>query len=72
MSSETHKTTQNDNTKILDDWLTIKQLNSEIEINTDTQAKYRSAGTIPFYKVGKRILYRKSEINEWLLSHKVV
>ncbi len=53
------------------EWLTIKQLNELMNINVDTQAKYRCAKTIPFYKIGKRIMYRVSEINEWLLSHKV-
>ena len=53
------------------EWLTIAELKDIIDIATDTQAKYRSDKSIPFYKVGKRIMYRASEINEWLLTHKV-
>ena len=53
------------------EWMTIQDLQDVIDLAVDTQAKYRSAGTIPFYKIGKRILYKVSEINEWMLSHKV-
>ncbi len=53
------------------EWLTIAGLKEVADIATDTQAKYRSQKSIPFYKIGKRILYKASEIHEWLLSHKV-
>lgn len=54
------------------EWLTIKDLQELIDLAQDTQAKYRSQGTIPFYKIGKRILYKASEIHEWLSQHKAV
>ena len=57
--------------KLQSEWLTIQDLNDVMNINTDTQAKYRSAGTIPFYKIGKRIMYKASEIDAWLNQHKV-
>ena len=53
------------------EWLTIADLKSIMDIAVDTQAKYRSDKLIPFYKIGKRIMYKASEINEWLLTHKV-
>ena len=57
--------------QLQNEWLTIEELKQIIDIAVDTQAKYRAAVTIPFHKVGKRILYRASEINEWLMKHKV-
>ena len=58
--------------KLQSEWLTIQDLSDVMNINVDTQAKYRSAGTIPHYKIGKRIMYKASEINDWLNQHKVV
>ncbi len=67
----TNQTTITTKEKLQSEWLTISDLQDVADIATDTQAKYRSERTIPFYKVGKRILYKASEIHEWLLSHKV-
>ena len=53
------------------EWLTIADLKDVVDIAIDTQAKYRSEKSIPFYKIGTRVMYRASEINDWLLSHKV-
>ncbi|MBO5063231.1 MAG: helix-turn-helix domain-containing protein [Campylobacter sp.] len=56
------------------EWLTPKQLEAEFGITIGTQNKmrlrknYENEQSIPFAKVGKRILYLRSDINEWLLS----
>ncbi|WP_096015716.1 helix-turn-helix domain-containing protein [Campylobacter lanienae] len=56
------------------EWLTPKQLEAEFGITIGTQNKmrlrknYENEQSIPFTKVGKRILYLRSDINEWLLS----
>ncbi len=69
MEVTTPPTTKQD---LMTEWMTISDLNDICNINVDTQAKYRSKGTIPHYKIGKRIMYKASEINTWLNSHKAV
>ncbi len=69
MDTTTEPTTKQ---QLQTEWLTIAELQDTIDIAVDTQAKYRSEGTIPHYKVGKRILYKTSEIHAWLNSHKVI
>ena len=34
-------------------------------LKKSTQAKYRMLGKIPFYKIGKFILYKETEIEDW-------
>lgn len=58
------------------EWLTPKQLEAEFGITIGVQNKMRlrknyekeNSTNIPFTKVGKRILYLRSDINAWLLS----
>ncbi|MSN96336.1 helix-turn-helix domain-containing protein [Campylobacter sp. FMV-PI01] len=56
------------------EWLTPKQLEAEFGITIGAQNKMRlrknyvNGTNIPFIKVGKRILYFRSDINAWLLS----
>ena len=56
------------------EWLTPKQLEAEFGITIGAQNKmrlrknYKNEQSIPFAKVGKRILYLRSDINAWLLS----
>lgn len=56
------------------EWLTPKQLEAEFGITIGAQNKmrlrknYENKQSIPFAKVGKRILYLRSDINAWLLS----
>ena len=52
------------------EWMSIGELEDVTRMKRDTQAKYRKNKNIPFYKIGSRIFYKASEINEWLLSHK--
>lgn len=58
------------------DWLTPKQLEAEYGISQGTQYKMRMRKNyenldnmpIPFAKVGKRVLYYKKDIENWLLN----
>lgn len=54
-------------------WLTPKELEEEYGLKEKTMSKYRMDGRIPHYKVGaKFIRYKREEIDEWIISHKVV
>ena len=53
-------------------WLDPKDLKKKCGFSTDRQATLRSEGKIPFYRIGRYIRYSSSEIDEWILSHRVV
>lgn len=54
------------------DFLTPKELEREFGISTNKQYKmrmrkhYNQENSIPFIKLGKTILYRRSDIESWL------
>ncbi|QPH87663.1 helix-turn-helix transcriptional regulator [Campylobacter concisus] len=59
-----------------DEFLTPTQLKSLLGLSIPTQAKMRArrgcfakdTNPLPFLKLGARVLYRKSSIEEWLKS----
>ena len=54
------------------EWLDPKGLQLRYGFSTSRQATLRSEGKIPFCRIGRYITYRTTEIDEWILSHKVV
>lgn len=52
--------------KVLDTYLTPKELEKELGISYSTQFKMRSSGVIPYLKLGGKIVYNKAEIIKWL------
>ncbi len=59
------------NTKSIN-WITPDELYKIFGIAKQTQAQYRVAKTIPFSQVGKKIFYKKSDIDKWIDDAKVV
>ncbi|WP_413219109.1 helix-turn-helix transcriptional regulator [Tritonibacter mobilis] len=58
---------QAEGTSILSDWLTRKQLASELNVSVDTLARWRSKGSGPVcINVGNRSLYSRQAIEKWL------
>ncbi len=58
------------------EWMDATMVAKPIEqggylIAKQTQSKYRMKGFIPYYKVGKFIRYKRSELDTWLENHKV-
>ena len=52
-------------------WLTIPQLTEYLGFaNRATQQEWRDAGLLPYYRIGKNIVYKKSEIDEFVERHK--
>lgn len=49
-----------------------KELESEHNISTSTQAKLRMNKTIPYHKIGKYVRYKRADINKWFDEAKVV
>ena len=50
--------------------ISIKEVAELTALSVSHLYKRTSAGTIPFYKVGKRVLFRLSEIDGWLEAMK--
>ncbi len=54
------------------EWMTPKDLHEEFGILPSTQNNLRSNKDIPFYKRGRYIRYKRSEIIAWFEAGKVV
>ena len=55
-------------------WLTPKQVESQYAFSTSTLSKWRMLNNpcqLKFYKYGKYIRYKTSDIDEWLEDHLV-
>lgn len=39
--------------------------------NVDTQREWRDKGRLPFYIVGRQILYRKADIDKFVERHRI-
>ncbi|WP_323775603.1 helix-turn-helix domain-containing protein [Leisingera sp.] len=56
-------------TRILDGWLTRRELAGELGLSMDTLARWKSQGRGPVcINAGNRILYRVESVHEWLLQ----
>lgn len=52
-------------------WMSPSDFEQELDIPEATQAVWRSTGRngLPYYKVGRLIRYKRSEIEQWLATH---
>jgi predicted DNA-binding transcriptional regulator AlpA len=52
---------------VLDEWINRDDLAKQLELTTDTLARWATDGTGPArIKVGRRVFYRKSSVEKWL------
>ena len=54
------------------EWLTPDDVQTEFTVSKTRQANLRSQKLIPYPKRGRYIRYKRSDINEWFESAKVV
>ena len=54
------------------EFLTPQELHAEYGISLSTQAKMRVSRIIPYHKISKYVRYKRSDINHWFDSAKVV
>ena len=60
---------QSTDTKLLSAWLTRKELAQELGVTASTLARWHTEGSAPpCTKVGKKILYRREAVQQWLIS----
>ena len=50
-------------------YLTGEEVCGQLRISTRTLQEYRNLGTLPFYKIGGKILYKQSDIQTMLERH---
>ena len=49
----------------------IKELATYLKMSVSAIYKFTSSSEIPHYKSGKRLYFKKEEINEWIFSRKI-
>ncbi len=54
--------------KVQKDWLSIDEVIEEFGFSRTMQSEYRKEGKIPYSKLGRKILYSRKKLNEWLES----
>lgn len=53
-------------------YLTIAALTEYLGFgNSDTQREWRDNGELPFYMIGRQILYRKSDVDAFVEKHRI-
>ena len=50
-------------------YLSGEEVCSQLRLSTRTLQEYRNLGTLPFYKIGGKILYKQSDIQTMLERH---
>ena len=50
-------------------YLTGEEVCSQLQLSIRTLQEYRNLGTLPFYKIGGKILYKQSDIQAMLEKH---
>ena len=52
-------------------WLSVKEVTTYLGFgNRATQQEWRDSGQLPFYRIGKQILYKKNDIDDFVEKHK--
>lgn len=60
-------------TNVKKEWLSPDELEAEYGIKKSTQNKMRMRKTIPYSKIGAKVVrYNRERINQWLADAKVV
>jgi excisionase family DNA binding protein len=55
----------------LNDPMNIKELAAYLKMSLSAIYKFTSTDTIPHYKNGKRLFFKREEINEWIFTTKI-
>ncbi len=51
--------------------ITLKEASEYLNLSKEALYKYTSEATIPYYKIGSRILFKTEELDAWLKDRKV-
>jgi predicted DNA-binding transcriptional regulator AlpA len=53
-------------------YLTHKMLVQYVRLGSSTIYRLKSENKIPYRKIGKRLIYVKSEIDDWIMEHSTI
>ena len=53
------------------DPMDVKDLSAYLKISASTIYKFTSTRSIPYYKNGKRLFFKREEINDWIFTTKI-
>jgi excisionase family DNA binding protein len=53
------------------DPMDVKDLAAYLKISASAIYKFTSARSIPYYKNGKRLFFKREEINDWIFTTKI-
>lgn len=57
---------------VLDEWIGREDLAEQLALTTDTLARWATLGIgPPRIKVGRRVFYRKSSVEKWLMGREI-
>lgn len=62
--------TQEGKSNQMDIYLSMKDLAKMLTVNIQWVKRRIKNKEIPYYKIGRRVIIKKSEINEWLKKHR--
>lgn len=64
---------KNSNVAVEKRWLTANELEEYLGFgNAVTQREWRDSGLLPYYRIGRIILYDKKEIDDFVIKHKQI
>jgi len=53
-------------------WLTVAEVSRYLGFaGVDTQREWRDSGKLPYYLIGRVILYKKSEVDKFVEKHRI-
>jgi excisionase family DNA binding protein len=55
--------------KELENWLTSEEVCHLLRVSSRTLQTYRDSAILPFSQIGRKIYYKASDIQEYLISH---
>jgi excisionase family DNA binding protein len=53
-------------------WLTVAEVTRYLGFaSVDTQREWRDSGRLPYYLIGRVILYKKAEVDKFIEQHRI-
>lgn len=55
----------------VDEWLTSEEARQVLGVSPKTWQNYRDRGVIPFSQTGRKIYVRRSDLDQYLMAHRI-
>lgn len=57
--------------KTVSEWMTLDQVCDYLQLSKSSIYKLTMRNGIPFYKLAKTLKFKRSEVDDWIASHRV-